>query len=49
MEWLTVTVGLAAIFVVALWLYLTRNRSVRCIEITLTPCICKSVMLEKQD
>ena len=28
MEWLAVTAGLAAIFVVALWLYLTRNRYV---------------------
>ena len=26
MEWLAVTAGLAAVFVVALWLYLTRNR-----------------------
>ena len=26
MDWLTVTVGLAAVFVAVLWLYLTRNR-----------------------
>ena len=26
MEWLAVTVGLAAVFVVVLWLYLTRHR-----------------------